>query len=271
MWLIITALVVVVTARALKSLKTIRIGAVAMVTGAPKTGKSTFATWLAIKELKKRRRQVRLHNMFHAKQKKEMPLLYSNVPLAIKHVPIDEDILTRKKRMNYGSVVLIQEASLVADSMTYKDAELNERLSLFCKLIGHETKGGCLIYDSQCVADMHFAFKRVLSEYFHIRRCIKWIPFFIVAEVREMLYSEEGQNVNVSTGDSEELFKKVLIPKSVWRTFDCFCYSELTDNLEVSQNEKTCKKLKTKKIVSFRKWVTPEMKGEYSHEQKENK
>ena len=80
-----------------------------------------------------------------------MPLIYSNVPLAMPYVPLTDDLLLRKKRFVYGSVIYVQEASLVADSQLIRDMDVNERLMLFNKLIGHETKGGVIIYDTQCI------------------------------------------------------------------------------------------------------------------------
>ena len=64
------------------------------------------------------------------------------------YVPLTDDLLLRKKRFVYGSVIYVQEASLVADSQLIRDMDINERLMLFNKLIGHETKGGVIIYDT---------------------------------------------------------------------------------------------------------------------------
>ena len=106
------------------------------------------------------------------------PLLECSKVDAKSYVKITEDLLLRKVRPRFGSVIFIDEASLVADSQLIKDMELNETLLLFNKLIGHETKGGCVIYDTQCISDVHFSIKRSLSEYFYIHHLTKWTPFF---------------------------------------------------------------------------------------------
>ena len=50
--------------------------------------------------------------------------------------------------------------------------------------------------------------------------------------------------------------KKVIIPKSTWKMFDCYSYSYLTDSLPVDDNLVYLDKLdslKATKIISFRK------------------
>lgn len=130
------------------------------------------------------------------------------------YVPLTDDLLLRKKRFVYGSVVYCQEASLVADSQLIRDMDINQLLLLFNKLFGHETKGGILIYDTQTISDLHYSIKRSLSEYFYIHRLVKWIPFFLIAYVQENRYSEDGSIITTINGDVEDSgLKKVIIPK----------------------------------------------------------
>ena len=52
--------------------------------------------------------------------------------------------------------------------------------------------------------------------------------------------------------------KKCLIPKRVWKYFDAYCFSHLTDDCPVAENI-VCgdkKDLKAHEIVSFREWKT---------------
>lgn len=244
-----------------------------LVSGGVKTGKSTFSVSLVRSEYKSRLRSWKIHRFFAKLFKKpvrEKPLIYSNVPLGMPYVEIDEDLLLRKKRFNYGSVIYMQEASLVADSQLIRDMELNERLLLFNKLIGHETKGGVLIYDTQCIGDLHYSIKRCLSNYFYIHHLVKWVPFFLVAYVEENRYSDDKNIISTTSGDVEDNLKRVIIPKSTWKYFDCYCYSSLTDNLpvknDVINNNKQTLNLKQDKIFSFRK----NLLGGSSHEKKNN-
>lgn len=261
---IVTIIVVVLLARILKIPK---YGNMILVTGGVKTGKSTLSVRLAYKIYKKQIFRWKLYNkvffpVFHKIFKKkfagglrERPLLYSNIPLAIPYVPVTQELIMREVRPAYGSVIYICEASLVADSMLYKDESLNEALLLFNKLIGHETRGGYLIYDTQSVQDNHFAVKRCLNSYFYIHHTRK-IPFFVLMYVREMAYSDDNNTVNAVTEDLESSLKLVVVPKSTWKLFDCYCYSAFTDHLRVSNREKVSNYLKIKKLVSFRRFKT---------------
>lgn len=110
--------------------------------------------------------------------------------------------------------------------------------------------------DTQCIADNHFAFKRVTSQYFYVHHLVK-IPFFVLAYVLEKTYSEDGSDVQVNSSDVEDNLKIILIPKLVWKKFDPYCYSILTDSLPVDKqlvNGKKLPDLKARDIVSFKKW-----------------
>lgn len=243
----------------LNKFKVPKLNSLVMVTGGVKCGKSTLSVHMAIKTYKRNLRSVKLKNFFRKLMKREqieLPLLYSNVPLAINYVPITRAMLLRKERFVFGSVVYLQEASLVADSQLIKDKELNNELLLFFKLFGHESKGGTCIVDTQCIGDVHYSLKRSLSEYYYVHHLVKWLPFFLVAYVVEDRYSDDGTVITTESKDTEDNLKRVLIPKKTWKYFDCYSYSVLTDDLPVNQNRvynnlKT-QDLKAYNIVSFR-------------------
>ena len=255
--LIIGLIVVIFLTRKFKKPK---ISCMALVTGGVKAGKSTFSCALALSKYKSQVCKVRFANFFRRIFRKELfekPLLYSNVPLNCEYVPLTDDLLLRKQRFVYRSVIYAQEASLIADSQLIKNLDINQRLLLFNKLIGHETKGGYLIYDTQCINDNHYSVKRCISEYFYIHDTIKWIPFILLCHVRELRYSDDGQEINVYEGDVEESMRTVLVSKRVWKMFDAYCYSVLTDHLPVASDVvegRELSDLKARKIVSFRKY-----------------
>ena len=77
--------------------------------------------------------------------------------------------------------------------------------------------------------------------------------------MRELKFSEDGNTVNTFEEDVEETLQLVIIPKKVWKLFDCYCYSILTDNLEVEDRIMPVMKRDSKKadkIISFRKYAT---------------
>ena len=188
------------------------------------------------------------------------PLIYSNIPLSVPYVPITEDLLFRKKRFRFGSVILIDETTLVADSMLIKDMELNERLTLFNKLIGHELHGsGLIVYNSQTISDVHFSLKRALGNYFYVHHTSSWLPFFNLIYVRELLYSDDNSTmVNAITKDAELDMRKVIVRKSVWKKYDSCAFSSFTDDLPVEDNMIVTDDLKVRELVSFRTFNTIE-------------
>lgn len=254
-----------------------KLGSLVLVNGGVKTGKSTMSVWFATRAYWRAKRKYYIYNyvaypLLHRlpfkkcklMQKREYPLLYSNIPLAVKgYTPLTNALIKREKRFRYGSVCYVGEFSLVADSMSFKDGELNERLLLLAKLFGHETKGGMMIVDTQAISDCHFGLRRNLDRYFYIHHLNKFWPFFCVAYVREMRYSEEQSCTNVFNEDIEETMKLVIIPKKVWKLFDCYCYSVLTDDLPVVANPQKVNwwdKKKANKIPSLKKFQTIERK-----------
>lgn len=199
------------------------------------------------------------------------PMLYSNIPLAyVRFNKLTIDIILNNVRMPRKSVVLIDEVSLFADSMLFKDVDLNNKLTRFVKLFGHSTHGGKLIIDSQSLKDNHFSFKRCMDRYLYIYDRVKF-PFFSVLSVREMMSMEDGQVTNVITEDLELSLRKVLIFNRTYDKYDCYCYSVYSDYLpvQVCYSTKVLNKkddLKCYNIVSLNKFVedmNESIKGKY--------
>lgn len=228
-----------------KNFKNIKCPAVTLVTGGVKCGKSLLCVKLAIKDYRKRHRVwwIKTH-VFH--KIIEEPLFYTNCTISFgnlkKNKPhkLDDRIravtlgtLTREMRFNYGSVIYINEASLMADNMDFQNKERNCDLSLFAKLIGHETRGGVLYLDTQSVLDVHYAFKRVSSTYLFIQKNINFLLFHVLY-VREMINTENG--VNNFEDDVDCTTRKVLIPFWYHHKYDRYEWSYLTDELRTEQS-----------------------------------
>lgn len=252
--------------------KRLKLDCVSLITGGVKTGKTTLSVHLAIKKYKKNHRKWWIKHLF--KRNIEEPLLYSNIPLTCEYVPVTQAMLERTERINYKSVMYLCETSLIADSMSFKDDLLNERLSLFIKLYGHETHGGSLFLDTQAVSDNHYAVKRCISRNLYIYHLTKWIPFFLVFRVRELYYSEDNSTINVVSEDLEDSMKLVICSKRVWKKFDCYAYSVFTDNCPVNTDlelENKKRDLKVNNLVTFKKYKTLklERKEEVNNDTKE--
>lgn len=242
-----------------------KIGAVAAVVGGVKSGKSAISVALALSCYKRALRSWRLTcfftkflNLFRKVKLEfpEKPLLYSSIPIGqVEYVPLSRAHLLRQVRFNFKSVVLIDEASLVADSQLIKDKEINSQLLLFFKLFGHETHGGKCIINTHSISDLHYALKRTISDYFYMHHLSKYIPFITLAYMREERYSEDGIVFNSYDDDVEDKLKRVLMRTSTFKRYDCFCFSPLTDDLPVHNPIIYIPKgesLKVDSIVSFR-------------------
>ena len=251
---IVAIIILALVVWALWKLKIPRCGNLILVTGGVKTGKSAMSVRLVEKIWKKNTRKVKFYNGFiryfkKDKTKRELPLIYSNVPLKLPYVALTEDLIYRRKRFRYGSVIYACEASLIAGSMDFKSDELNENLSLLMKLVGHETRGGTAVLDTQAVLDLHYGMKRNLSTYFFIHHRIN-VPFFMILKVRELIFLEGSSNEFET--DVEDSLKTVIVPKSVWKKYDCYCYSALTDNLPIEETIANPKDLKAREILTFK-------------------
>ena len=270
-WIILIGAIIVFVLL-LKIMKIPKFGNMTLVTGGVKTGKTTMSVWLAVRQFWRQKRKWFIYNYliwpwlhklpfkkFKTLKRRERPLFYANVPVAIKDfVPLTLNLIERRKRFRYGSVIYVCESSLVADSQSIKDQLVNEEMLLLNKLIAHETKGGYIFYDTQAITDNHYAVKRCLSSYFYIHHMRK-IPFFCLAWVRELHYSEDNNIVNTYETDVEDTLQLVIIPKKVWKLFDCYCYSALTDDLPVVDKTVPVYRYGDKKarnVISFRKYAT---------------
>lgn len=234
-----------------------------LITGGVKCGKTTLAVALSVKKYLKVLRGWKIRDFFcrllHIRNKSEKPLFYSNIPVKVMYhgkdlgyVEMTPALATRTNRFAFGSVILISECSLFADSSDFKDSSFNQALLMFNKIIAHETHGGYLFYESQSLSDCHNSIKKCLDKYYWINHCYK-LPFFLAYDLRELAYSYDNANVqNVFTTDIDDNHKFVFISKRWWKCFDTYCYSALTDDLPVEDSVVKAKNLKCDKIVSAR-------------------
>lgn len=236
-------------------IKHLKVPDVYLVTGGVKTGKSFVSVYLAVRQYKRNCRKVAVQNFFirflvnpirfifrkEPFKKKEKPMLYSNMKLRhIKYNLLTLDIIKRKVRIPTKSVVLIDEVSLMADSMLgrvgkdSKDDIINEQLMLFVKLFGHYC-GGTMIVNTQSLCDCHYAFRRCISNYLWIEVKRKY-PFFSLMQVRELAHSEDNDIVNNFQADAEVDTRPLFVWNKYYRYYDYRCYSIFTDNLELQVN-----------------------------------
>ena len=238
-----------------KNFKNLKVPSVCLITGGVKTGKSLLSVKLSVKDYRHRHRVWWVKNILRSKKKPplEEPLFYTNTFISFySFIPKNKDRntyklnrnirkielkhLLRMKRFNYGSVIYVCESSLMADNQDFQNQRRNAELSMFNKLIGHETKGGALYYDTQSPLDNHYSIKRVMSTFFFIQKSINlWL--FRVLYVREMVSTDIGEND--FNDDVDTTTRKILIGRWWYKRYDRYYYSYLTDRL--SKKTTKCK------------------------------
>lgn len=229
-----------------KNFKILKVPSVCLITGGVKCGKSLLSVQLSTKDYKSRHRKWWVLTKIFKKNIEE-PLYYTNVCISFGSIRrkkphrLDKNIvqiklnhMMREVRFNYKSVIYIQESSLMADNMDFNNMDRNVELSLFNKLIAHESRGGALYYDTQSVLDNHYSMKRVCSTYFFIQKNLNLLLFHILY-VREMINTENG--VNNFTDDVDTTTRKVLIPFWYHHKYDRYEFSYLTDDLGKDNTE----------------------------------
>lgn len=225
-----------------------------LVDGGVKTGKSLLSVCLAIRQYRKNLIRYYVGNfllkginlllkLFKKNPKKliERPMLYSNMPLyKVKYNYLSLDILCCKVRVPHKSVFLLDEASLIADSMTalsktMKEKEIvdfiNEQLTIFLKVyVSHGSHGGFCVYNSQNIVDLHFAFRRNTSTYLYITKNRKF-PFFCLLSCRELMHDEGNDVRNVYDKDVDDLDKPLFLWKSWYKYYDRYYLDVLFKDL----------------------------------------
>lgn len=244
---------------------------IVFVDGSLGTGKTFLSVSLAVRQYKSNLRKYKIKKLLLSLLSKinkkyqerlsrlEEPLLYSNIKLRnVPFVVVTKDLLCRDNfRFAKSSVLLLDEFSLIADQMMFKDAKLNERLSEFFKLFRHEVGKDCLIViNSQSTSDLHYSLKYVLSDFFYIHSKMKF-PFFNFLRVEEVSYSaDKGVSlVTTNDGDIENNIKFLGVSTKYFKRYDSYCYSVFTDSLPVYKKVVKYDKddsLKADRLVSFK-------------------
>lgn len=244
MWILILLVVLLVLYYFIfiRRKKVLSYGDMVLVSGGIKVGKTTLSIDICRKEYFTRHKKwenqckfINFKNKFFKKNINlpEEPLFYTTMPVAWPYVLLTKELILREKRYAKGSVVYINEASFLASQFDYKDDYINTCLTFHNKLIGHELQGGLLVIDTQSVKDLHFAFKNCLSNYIWIHHKKSFFFFWIKLYVRELIY-QDGDNT--FENDLENSLVEMVVPKRVWKMFDCYAYSSLTDDLPVEDN-----------------------------------
>lgn len=220
--------------------------AIVMVNGGLGAGKSNMTVGAGVRDYKQRLRRYKIRKVLFPWKSFEKPVLCSNIPLKLEYVPLTKAILERKVRLPYGSVLIIDEFSLVADSMSYKTIN-NTTLMLFMKLFRQETRGGVMYVNTQALEDCHYAMKRCVNSYIWIFKKRK-IFFLLLFKIRVFTINEDS---TMNLVDDVQENRYYLLSTRVWRKYDTYAYSGLTDRLPVATKTINGKALEDLKIHNY--------------------
>ena len=243
--------------------KRITAATVVFVSGALKTGKTQLTLWQAYKDYQTRYRKWWFTYIFGKGCRLDKPIFYSNVQLNLpQHIKVcwlSENHILRKTRLQQNCTCFIDEAALVARSSDWTDKDVSDVLTDFIKLYAHETWGGAIYIDTQAISDLHHSFKRCISTYYYIHHQNKFVPWYSVMHIKEMMAdpSNADQSLDrVSSGGNEDVtttLRWCLCPKKVWKWYDRFTYSVLTDHLPLEADpQPRTKNLKTSLILRLK-------------------
>ena len=254
-----------------KHAKKLKFDTLVMINGGVGTGKSSTTIWQGVKTHKRTHaiwwRRTHIYSKLPFKKCKSMaleeePLLYCNIPIYKNYKkdiiykyyrPLTTEHLLRTKRFNFKSTIIIDESSLIANSMSGKYGKdnpmaqtINEQLTLFIKLIRHELHGSYknflfknnanVFINTQSKNDNHFAFDRAINQVFYITKSLT-IPFFRIVWCRELLLIDSVENnFDDDIKESNSKTRWYLISKKVFNMYDSYAYSMLTDDKEIINN-----------------------------------
>ena len=212
-------------------------------TGGLGSGKTFMSVNTALVLYRKQRLRARFHNLFHPKDKKELPELYCNIPLKITRkkmaIRLRKEHLLLQERISEGSIVLLDEVDCFANQFSYnnpcivdqtgKGGEDVGNFDEFCRFFRHYTKGGYLIFNTQATANENLTIRRRQNQVnilFHFR---KWgVPLLFpniiyTVKVRNVCLSDDVKTVE--EGNTEDNMRLLIGFFPFYRHYDTYCYS----------------------------------------------
>lgn len=194
------------------------------------SGKSLNAVKSALRSLRKNTWKIRFHNLFHPFNKKELPVLISNLPISNKGKIISFELkpehLLGVERLPEKCVVLIDEVSLWLSQMDFRNKNIDIADDFAC-LYRHYTKGGYLIMTTQDISKCAFPYRYCTGSAFVLSDFKKhiWSLFLIASSsIRRISINGDIQAIEVNQKEeNEDRIYTLLLPFN--RHYDTYAYS----------------------------------------------
>ena len=200
-------------------------------TGGLGSGKSFLSVDIAIKLLRRKRREVRWKNLFRKKgEKLPLPMLYASIPVQISKkesaVILTEKHLTLQEKLVQGSVCFIDEIGSFCSQFDYK-AKNSDVFDEFIRFYRHYTKNGFIVCNDQCSENIVLQVRRRLNTVYNLMGFRKWFGLFYTVKVRNISVSEEIKTIEEQ--DTEDNMTTLFGFLPLHKRYDTHCYAPRYD------------------------------------------
>ena len=221
------AVCIFVVWKILKSYRLNTYDTIVSFTGGLGSGKSFLSVDMAIKLLRRKRREVKWKNLFRKKGSKlPRPLLYSSIPVRISKkemaVQLTDKHLTLQQKLVQNSVVFIDEIGSFCSQFDFK-AKNADVFDEFIRFYRHYTKGGFIVCNDQCSENIVLQVRRRLNTVYNLMGFRKWFGLFYTVKVRNISVSEEIKTIEEQDTEDNMTTLFGIIPWS--RRYDTHCYA----------------------------------------------
>lgn len=225
--IIIVIIIAVVVWKVISSYKLKTYDTIVSFTGGLGSGKSLMSVEMAIKLLRRKRREVKWKNVFRKKgDKLPVPLLYSSIPVRVSKkemaVELTDKYLTLQEKLVQNSVVFIDEIGSFCSQFDYK-AKNADIFDEFIRFYRHYTKGGFIVCNDQCSENIVLQVRRRLNTVYNLMGFRKWFGIFYTVHVRNISVSEEIKTIEEQNAEDNTRILFGLLPFT--RRYDTWCYA----------------------------------------------
>lgn len=207
-------------------------------TGGLGSGKSYLSTQTAIKLYKKSLSRVRLYNFFHKSKKRDIPELYSSIPLRINKkkysLQLTDRHLLLQDRIIPRSVVYIDEIGSFCNQFEYRNKNALDNFEEFIRLFRHYTLGGKLVINDQCSENIVLQIRRRINNIYNLYQ-FKKIWFLYLVKVRMLNISEDIKTIESTSPDKKNEYR-ILWGFLKKGRYDTYCYSNRYNAVDTLNN-----------------------------------
>lgn len=218
----------------------IKVDTVSLYTGSLGTGKTITMVKQATKKYQYNLFMAELYNIFHKKNPRELPLLFSNFGITTKGLfkvkdisyQVTEDILLLRQRIPRGSVVVISEFGSLASQFDWSNENALDNLDEFMRFYRQYTKGGYFFIDDQASDNIVLQCRRRAGKVYNMLEfkkhfIIPFVFYWYSAKIRHISISEDIKVIETGHSENEENTSNIFGLINPFRTlYDTYAFSE---------------------------------------------